>query len=132
MYKLLFASISSFALLASASFAQNSAERYAREMAKYKQTGTFENCIRHSSIRRTKVLDDKHIIFEMRGKKTFLNTLDHKCHSLGFLRKVGYSVHGNRLCSYDSISVLDDLGPRGACGLGKFELLEKLPENNEK
>ncbi len=119
-----------FTLFIGVSSADTAAERYEREMAKYKQTNTFENCIRNGSIKRTKVLDDRNIIFEMRNNTVYLNTLDNKCNSLGFTRQFSYKPTNNRLCGYDIISVFDSIGPRGSCGLGQFELLEKLPENN--
>lgn len=129
MSKLLVTSISIFTLCVGISFAETKAKRYEEEMAKYIQTDTFENCIRNRSIKSTKVLDDSNIIFEMRNKKVYLNTLSHRCHSLGFTRQFAYWPRGNRLCGYDFISVFDSIGSRGRCGLGKFELLEKVPEN---
>lgn len=131
MMKIIISAICFFALGISVVFsADTKAERYAKEMAKYKQTDKYENCIRPSSIKRTVVLDDKHIIFEMRGKKAFLNTLPYDCKPLGFTRQFGYQIRGSRLCGLDIISVFDSSGPRGSCGLGKFQELEKLPKSS--
>ncbi len=129
MNKLPITFVSVCALCVGISFADTGSDRYEREMAKYKQTDTFENCIRNTSIKNTKVLDSSNIIFEMRDKKVYLNTFDNKCHSLGLTRQFAYKPTNNRLCSFDIISVFNLDGPRGSCGLGKFELLEKLPEN---
>lgn len=129
MNKLIITFVSIFTFCVKISFADTGSDRYEREMAKYKQTDTFENCIRNRSIKNTKVLDSSNIIFEMRDKKVYLNTFENKCHSLGFTRQFAYKPTNNRLCSFDFISVFDSTGPRGSCGLGKFELLEKLPEN---
>lgn len=130
MNKLLVVSISLFTLCIGISFAETKAERYEKEMAKYKQTETFENCIPNRSIRSTKVLNESNILFEMRNRTVYLNTLDHRCPSLRFSEQFAYRPTNNRLCGNDIISIFDSSGPKGSCGLGKFELLEILPENN--
>lgn len=131
MLKSLMSAVCLIVLMTTSVSADTGAERYAKEMAKYKQTDTFENCIRHQSIKRTKVLDDNHIIFEMRNKKFFLNTLERKCPRLGFERAISYTVRGGRLCNVDFVSVLDPLGIGATCFLGKFEALEKLPAESD-
>tara|TARA_R110002096_G_scaffold428927_1_gene641262 strand:- start:92948 stop:93346 length:399 start_codon:yes stop_codon:yes gene_type:complete len=132
MLKTLICTASFFALGFMASNAQTNTERYDKEMAKYKQTNTFENCVRPSLIKQTKVLDDQHIIFEMRNNRVYLNTLDHKCSRLGFERSITYNVRGGRLCSTDVVSVLDTtVGAGPGCFLGKFEILEKLPKDGD-
>jgi len=115
-----------------ANSAETQSERYSKAMAKYKQTNTFENCVMPSRIRQTTVLDDNHILFEMRNRRVYLNTLDHKCSRLGFERSIAYDVRGSRLCNTDVVSVFDSttgVGP--GCFLGKFELLEKLPKEGD-
>ena len=132
MFKTLIWSAVFFAMGFTATFAITNAERYAKEMAKYKQTNEFENCISPSRIRETKVLDDSHIIFEMRGGRVYLNTLEHKCSRLGFERSITYTVRGNRLCNIDIVYVLDStFGAGPSCFLGKFEILEKLPKESD-
>ena len=129
MNKLPLMFITAISLSLSGAQAKTPAERYAEEMAKYSKTNTFENCIRNNAIKRTKILDSQNIIFEMRNKKVFLNTLPRKCHQLARTRQYAVNVRNNRLCSVDVITVMDAMiGPRGACGLGKFELLEKKAE----
>jgi hypothetical protein len=124
---LLLVSIASMA--SSFAFAENS-KRYTKEMAKYDQAGEFKNCIKPYNIKNTNVLDNNHILFEMRGKRYLLNKLDNECHSLGFNRSFGYTARGGNLCGNDIITVLDNGDSRGACGLGKFEVLNKKPANN--
>lgn len=132
MLKTLICTASFFALGLMASNAQTNSERYDKEMAKYSQTGTFEKCVRPSLIKQTRVLDDNHIIFEMRGNRVYLNTLDHKCSRLGFERSITYDVRGNKLCSLDVVSVFDTtLGAGPGCFLGEFELLEEIPKDND-
>ncbi len=131
MSRILIGFIAIVSLGITASWAKSAEERFADEMSKYERTNTFENCIRHASIKRTKVLDDDHILFEMRGKRTYLNKLSHTCHTLGFSRKFALNLHTSQLCNVDTITVLDSfLSSRGACGLGKFELLEKKTDSN--
>jgi len=131
MFKILICAASFIAMGFTATFAITNAERYAKEMAKYKQTNEFENCISPSRIKQTKVLDDSHILFEMRGGRVYLNTLESKCSRLGFERAITYTVRGNRLCNVDIVYVLDPTFGNGpSCSLGKFEILEKLPKEN--
>ena len=85
MMKILISALGIFILTLCVAFSfVTEEERFAREMAKYTQTNVFENYIRPHQIKRTNVLDDNYIIFEMRGKQYLLNTLDHKCSRLGF------------------------------------------------
>ncbi|MDG1709431.1 MAG: hypothetical protein P8H03_11750 [Emcibacteraceae bacterium] len=121
---ILLASIS--IMTANFAFAENS-KRYTKEMAKYDQAGEFKNCIKPYNIKNTTVLDNNHILFEMRGKRYLLNKLANKCHSLGFNRSFGYTARGGNLCGSDIITVLDNGDSRGSCGLGKFEVLNKKP-----
>lgn len=124
MIKLMISTLFCFAIsISAASSFESNSEKYAKEMAKYEQTGEFKRCIRNSDIRRTKVLDDTHIIFEMRNKKFFLNSLNNRCVKLGFAGRFAYSVSGNRICSKDLIAVLDLAG--SSCSLGQFEILKK-------
>ena len=133
MMKILISAVGIFALTVSVAFSfVSKEERFAKEMAKYTQTNTFENCIRPHQIKRTNVLDDNHILFEMRGNQYLLNTLDHKCSRLGFERSISYTVRGGRLCNTDIVSVFDaTMGPMSSCFLGKFEILEKLPKDSD-
>jgi hypothetical protein len=133
MMKILISALGIFNLTLSVAFSfVSKEERFAKEMAKYSKTNTFESCISPQQIKRTNVLDDNHILFEMRGNKYLLNTLDHKCSRLGFERSISYTVRGGRLCNTDTVSVFDNsLGPISSCFLGKFEILEKLPKDSD-
>ena len=131
MFKVILFIASIFVIATVSVFADTQSERFAKEMAKYKQTNVFENCVQHNRIKRTNVLDDNHILFEMRNNKYFLNTLDHKCSRLGFERSIAYTVRTSKLCSYDIVSVFDPIGMGPGCFLGKFEVLEKLPRGRD-
>ncbi len=106
-------------------------ERYQKAMAKYERTGEMKRCISPIRLRHTNVLDDNHIIFEVSGKKAYLNKLSHRCHSLGFHRAFTYEVRGNRICKRDRLSVLDTTMPMvgPSCFLGEFEEIKKIPRD---
>jgi len=80
------------------------------------------DCIQLNQVRETHVRNDQVIDFEMSGKRTYRNTLDGACPSLGFEQRFSYSVSTGQLCSTDLITVLQSTGGRGAtCGLGQFQ-----------
>ncbi len=100
------------------------AERAAQErFAEYEQTGEFQQCIIHRMIKRTTIVDDSKIMFELKGGEVLLNTLSNDCTNLSFERKFNYATTNSRLCAKDVISTR-----YGNCILGKFELLEEKPE----
>lgn len=78
-------------------------------------------CVNLRSIRSTRVLDDKTIVFEMGGKKKLVNRLARRCPSLGFEKSFGYKTRMSQLCKGDIITVVTDIGPGASCGLGMFE-----------
>jgi hypothetical protein len=102
-----------------------------KELDAYTKTGRTETCLGLASIGETRVLDDEHILFIMRGgNPTYLNKLPRRCNQLGFNRSFSYSTSLTKLCSTDIITVLDtaDASPLSSCGLGVFEELEKKAE----
>ena len=79
------------------------------------------NCIQTSRISNTRVHDDYTIDFEMLGDQVYRNTLPNGCPQLGFDKRFAYEVNSSRLCSDDTITVLQSGGGRGVtCGLGEF------------
>lgn len=102
-------------------FAYESMEqKTAKEMAKYNQTGEFEQCIRYNMIDKTTILDDTKIIFELKNDKHLLNTMNSECRSLYFEKQFSMPSSGNKICAKDVISTR-----RATCMLGKFEVLEE-------
>ena len=95
-----------------------------------KAVGEPEGCIRRSSIRSTDVIDDETIDFKMNNGDIYRNRLPNKCSGLGFEGAFSYKTSTNQLCNVDIIHVLDQtagrLDTRGACGLGKFQKIEKI------
>ena len=76
-----------------------------------------------ASTRPTRI-DDQNIIFHMRGSKVYRNHLPRKCPGLERENRIAYETHGSRLCSIDTITVLEDFGvglrPGFTCRLGEF------------
>ncbi len=83
-----------------------------------------KTCLALTQIDSTDVLDDQTIIFKMKGRKYYKNTLPYKCSGLKFERAFSYRTSLNQLCNVDLITVLR-AGGSGidgpSCGLGIFE-----------
>lgn len=79
------------------------------------------NCVETNLIANTRVHDDRTIDFEMRGDRIYRNTLPYRCSGLGFQERFAYKTTIGRLCSTDTITVLQSGGVNGpTCGLGEF------------
>lgn len=101
---------------------------------------TPEDCITVGRIRRTRIVDDKTILFYMRGGRTYQNILERNCPRLEREGRFMYEIRGYRLCDIDTITVLDRFGSgfgRGfTCRLGEFhpvtpeeaEAIERISE----
>jgi hypothetical protein len=88
-----------------------------------------ESCIDLRSVRRTEIIDDRNILFHMRGKTVYHNILPHQCGGLARENRFSYTTSIGRLCSLDMIHVLytDPFGLRegNACSLGKFHEISR-------
>jgi len=84
-------------------------------------------CLSMNSIRSTVVVDDSRVLFFQARDRVFLNRLDRECLGLArsgtFSYKVQSGARHARLCSTDSITVLETSGRGLNCGLGLFEPL---------
>lgn len=92
--------------------------------------GGTEKCISLTRLRSTDIVDDRNILFYMRGGDIYLNQLPNRCSGLRMSDSFSYRPTGNRLCNVDSIRTLQDAGPGGlgmrsgvACGLGDFRAI---------
>ena len=85
---------------------------------------TPEDCLITSRIDQTEPIDDQNIIFYMRGDKAYRNTLPRTCPGLLRESRIAWTTHTSRLCSIDTITVLEDYGvgfrPGFTCRLGEF------------
>jgi len=83
-----------------------------------------ERCIRVRSIRRTQVIDDKTIVFFMRNRDIYVNTLQRQCPQLAREDRFAYEARGGNLCNTDFITVLLQFAgrfdPGFTCRLGQF------------
>jgi hypothetical protein len=90
-------------------------------------------CLSMNSIRSTVVLDDRRVLFFQARDRVFLNRLDRQCLGLARSGTFSYQVQSGarhaRLCSSDTITVLETTGRGLNCGLGLFEPLS--PEDAE-
>lgn len=100
---------------------ETTAEKAALEkFSKYEQTGESTRCINYNMIERSTIVDDTKIMFELKGNKTVLNTLNNECRNLSFDRQFTLNPNSNKVCAKDMISTR-----RGPCSLGQFETLEE-------
>jgi hypothetical protein len=86
-------------------------------------------CLSMNGIRSTVVVDDSRVLFFQARDRVFLNRLDRECLGLArsgtFSYKVQSGARHARLCSTDSITVLETSGRGLNCGLGLFEPLSQ-------
>ena len=85
---------------------------------------TPEDCLITSRIDQTEPIDDQNIIFYMRGDKAYRNTLPRTCPGLLREGRIAWATQTSRLCSIDTITVLENYGvgfrPGFTCRLGEF------------
>lgn len=86
---------------------------------------TPQDCVLVSSIDETDAIDDQNLIFRMRGDKVYRNHLPRKCPGLERENRIAYEVRNARLCSINTITVLEPGfggGLQGGftCRLGEF------------
>ena len=83
-----------------------------------------QRCINLHQLARTEVIDDQTIAFLMRNGDVYINNLDRSCPGLEREERFMYTPTGNRLCSIDTVTVLEQWGfglTRGfTCTLGEF------------
>ena len=83
-----------------------------------------ERCVNTRNIRDTDILDERTILFRMRGGDYYVNYLRNDCPGLVREERFSYRSSGGRLCQVDMIRVLEQFGgfiQEGmSCGLGAF------------
>ena len=132
--------ICGIALTACVGFASDSAQSQAGADEAFDER-TRQDCIVLRRIDTTSVIDDRIVLFYMRGDEIYENRLDRACPRLGRAGRFSYSVATGRLCQNDTITVFDpfDPAPGVTCGLGDFrpilaeeaERLEQGPDPAE-
>src|SRR5262245_19065246 len=85
---------------------------------------TPQTCVITSRIDQTDAIDDQNIIFRMRGKSVYRNTLPKACPNLQRENRIAYETRSSQLCNIDLITVLEPYGvgyrPGFTCRLGQF------------
>lgn len=85
---------------------------------------TPQDCVITSRIDQTEAIDDQNIIFRMRGKQVYRNTLPRTCPGLLRENRIAWETSTARLCNIDMITVLESYGvgfrPGFTCRLGEF------------
>lgn len=97
-----------------------------RPVPVYQPTGEVKSCLNVSQFDSTRVLDDQTIIFKLKNRKLYRNTLPHSCPRLGFHEAFSYEVSGSSLCDVDVIRVFEPHFQGVTCGLGKFEEVKQV------
>jgi hypothetical protein len=70
-----------------------------------------QSCIHHPSIKRTKVLDDRNILFVMDDKQMYNNILPRRCPGMRPNVTLSYTYSNNSaLCSGSTVTVLERVG----------------------
>ena len=87
------------------------------------------NCITLRNVRRTEVIDDRNVLYHMRGRTVYLNIMPRQCGGLARQNRFSYSTMMGRLCNLDNITVLYDdpfgLSGGNSCQLGKFHKITR-------
>ncbi len=88
-----------------------------------------EHCVNLRRIDRTDVVDDRNILFYMKGGDVYVNRLPHSCPGLRWEKAFMYRTSLSQLCDVDIITTLDNMGfgfrPGMSCGLGMFHPISK-------
>jgi hypothetical protein len=83
-----------------------------------------ESCLEQPSIRRTKILNGRNILFTTKSGQNYNNPLPRECPSLKRGSIVNYGVVSGRLCAGSTFQVLWQMGmdlmPTFLCQLGMF------------
>lgn len=102
--------------------------RSALERVEQESYARSERCLSTFQYDSVEVLDDQHLLFtDGTGDKVWLNRLRHRCSGLRPDDILAFDMHGNRLCSLDTATVIEYVlfwrrtGP--TCSLGEFHEL---------
>lgn len=73
-------------------------------------------CLSTNRIRRTEVLDDRHIVFHMSRDRYYLVQFPHRCPTLDKNSGLMYDVQGSRLCQLNRIRAVNGSGMSRSIG----------------
>lgn len=107
-------------------------ERAAERLAGFDATGETRTCLSTAQIRTIEALDARHFLVEVRGGQYYLNKTTGRCSGAGRGgNRLQYAISNSQLCRNQIIRVVDnsDGFTVGSCGLGSFETLEEIPDD---
>lgn len=87
-----------------------------------------ESCVSLRDVRQTEILDARHILFRMRGGRTFINVTSYACDGMDRRSLIALEAGmGDRLCRLDKVAVVNgsNMGVTGRCELTRFEPLNE-------
>lgn len=88
------------------------------------------DCISTNRIRDTDVVDERTIVFRLRGGEYFSNILERDCPGLDRHERFMHETRGGRLCDIDTITVLEQWAGRISqgftCSLGQFHPITEI------
>lgn len=91
-------------------------------------------CLNARSIRSADVIDDNHVVFEIQGRRLFLNELSSTCSGLSRDGRFSYDTYTRSLCARDKIRVLRESSNRiyetRSCSLGRFQPITREDLDN--
>jgi hypothetical protein len=105
--------------------AQDGAGAQDGDAAARDESSVAQACLNHPTIRRTKVLNDRNIVFVTRDNQIYNNPLPRQCPGLRRNSVVNYGIANSRLCAGGLFQVLWEQGinnylPAAVCKLGNF------------
>jgi hypothetical protein len=95
------------------------------EDAEREAPGAAQTCLPQPTIKRTKILNDRNIVFVARDGTIYNNQLPRRCPSLKRNTLVNYPVEHGRMCAGDNFQLMWEASPRNyvpafVCQLGLF------------
>jgi hypothetical protein len=88
------------------------------------ETTAAKACLYQDELKKTKIIDDRSILFTTRGGQIYSNALPRRCPGLHPGALLNYAVEGRRICAGGAFQVLLDYGtrrmPAAICPLGTF------------
>lgn len=117
--------------IAAASAFADTTEELPAELAEYELTGETKSCVGLRRIRTIDPIDDRHFLIKVSSKELYLNRANGRCAGADRSNtRLQYKTSLNRLCQHEIVTVVDNSSgfSRGSCGLGSFERLAPIPE----
>lgn len=100
-------------------------------LKKYSLTGAKDRQIQLNQVMRTRILDDRTIVFFMRNNKAYVNRMKYDCAGLKHEDRFAYDSFNGLLTSMDKIWVIDDFGRQNTvCGLEEFVEFQRTPKKD--